>query len=299
MKLKLGDIMNKTLLNKYQCRQHMLESEYEIFHYKDDYLYNVELHHHDFYEFYFFISGKVTYYIEGKTYILRPGDILLFSPNELHQPLIDTEAEPYERIVLWIDPLFLHRLGSDSTNLANSFENAQKNQTNLLRLGPDLYREIKGDLLMLLNATGDLGFGNDILYKTFIQQIMIKLNRYTKCSIDVANTRDIISNHFLQPVLDYISQNLSNELNLDHLASSFYMSKFHLMREFKKYTGTTIHRYILQKRLILSKELLLEGMPIKDIYWKCGFCDYSNFFRAFKKEYGIAPKEFFRLMNRF
>lgn len=232
----------------------MLQNEYEIFHYKDNYLGNVELHHHDFYELYLFISGKVTYYIEGITYVLRPGDILLISPNELHQPLIDSQAQFYERIVVWIDPLFLDHLGSDFTNLADPFESAQKTQTNLLRLETDLSFELKNDLLRLLNENDESRFGHDILYKMFIQQIMIKLHRYATRSIDVNNTQDIISNHFLQSVLDYISQNISIELNLDHLASSFYMSKFHLMREFKKYTGTTIHRYILQKRLILSKQ---------------------------------------------
>ncbi len=287
----------KIVIQDYQKRQHMVKGEYEIYHYQDQHLENVDLHHHDFYEIFFFISGKVTYYIEGKSYTLRPNDILLIGPNELHQPFINSESEVYERIVLWINSHFLKEVSTVTTNLAQCFDLAQPGHRNLLRLDPELSTEIKFELFKLLEATNDFGFGSDLLYKAFIIQILITLNRYSGLSISTNNNTDIMTNDNIQPVLDYISNNLSNELNLDCLASKFYLSKFHLMREFKKYTGTTIHRYILQKRLILAKQYLLENMPVIDVYSRCGFNDYSNFFRAFKAEYGLTPKEFYHRMN--
>lgn len=56
--------------------------------------------------------------------------------------------------------------------------------------------------------------------------------------------------------------------------------------------GTSVYRYIIQKRLIMAKQKMLAGMSPTDVYCNCGFGDYANFYRAFRSEYGISPKEF-------
>ena len=53
-----------------------------------------------------------------------------------------------------------------------------------------------------------------------------------------------------------------------------------------------VDRYIIQKRLVVAKQMLREGRPSSMVYQHCGFGDYSNFYRAFKAEYQISPKEF-------
>ena len=85
---------------RFDTRQTMQGNTYEIFRYKDSYLKEVALHHHDFYEVYFFLSGNVQYNIESRSYLLTPGDVLLISPMELHQPMFGAEHREYERIVL-------------------------------------------------------------------------------------------------------------------------------------------------------------------------------------------------------
>lgn len=68
-----------------QCfnqRQEMHVQSYEIFHYKNTMLDSVDVHHHDFYEVYLFLGGKVDYSVEGRNYHLEPGDVLMISPLE-------------------------------------------------------------------------------------------------------------------------------------------------------------------------------------------------------------------------
>ncbi len=281
----------------FQSRQHMVRGEYELFHYSDKKMDDVQLHHHDFYEVYLFLSGNVIYSIEGRTYILRPNDILLIGPNELHQAVIDTALKPYERMVLWINPQFLHQLGDELTNLADCFDPARHHHTNLLRLAPERFQQLKNEFQQLYAETYDKGYGSSLLCASHIQRLMVMINRSLLHEVSEDMNEDVITDPFLEPVVTYIAKNLESELTLDQIAKQMYLSKFHIMREFKKQTGTTIHHYILQKRLALSKQLILEGIPITEVFTRCGFKTYSHFFRAFKTEYEMTPKEFYRWMH--
>ena len=82
-----------------------------------------------------------------------------------------------------------------------------------------------------------------------------------------------------------------DDLSLELLASKFYVSKYHLSHEFGKAMGTGVYRYIMLKRLLVARQLLLKGMSAGEVCSKCGFKDYTNFYRAFKDEYGISPSE--------
>ena len=97
-------------------------------------------------------------------------------------------------------------------------------------------------------------------------------------------------------IIAYIEENLNEDISLAALSSMFFISKYHLSREFKKYTNVTIHRYIKLKRLIRAKERILQNERITDVSAECGFGDYSNFFRAFKNEYEMTPKQFYKMM---
>ena len=86
----------------FDSRQSMKDKRFEVFHYRDKKMDGVGIHHHDFFEVYFFLSGRVSFKVEGRSYHLEPGDLLLINPQELHQPDIGTDSV-YEGVVLWID----------------------------------------------------------------------------------------------------------------------------------------------------------------------------------------------------
>jgi len=272
----------------------MLSSDYEIYHYLNDDIKSVNIHHHDFYEIYFFISGDVTYLIEGKSYYLEPGNIVLIDSKELHQAVINSEEGFYERIVLWINRSFLKKLSSEKMDLSLCFEDTKKK--NVLNVDFEQQKNIRFILNKIVNLENYKGIGYELLYKAYITELMVHINNllfYEKLELDT----EIKKSNLIDGIIEYVNNNIEEDITVDEIAEKFYLSKFHLSREFKKYTGTTIHRYIVQKKLIEAKELILKEMPIIEVYKKCGFGDYSNFFRAFKNEYGITPKQFYEAMK--
>ncbi len=284
----------KKRYHAYQTRQQMHAKEYEIFYYSDIKLEKVSLHHHDFYECFFFISGNVSYYIEGKTYTLKPGDIVLVNTTELHQLVVKDHTIPYERIVLWIDKNFMSSLSTDITDLASCF---YSKKDNVIRLSLDLQQNIRTILHKLISIENYHGIGSDILYKAYFVELFVQINMALQHN-NIKPDADVKKSTMIMDIIEYINNHIDEELTIDSLSEHAFLSKYHLLREFKKHSGTTIHKYIIQKKLILAKELILQGMPITDVFKQCGFGDYSNFFRAFKKEYGVTPKHFFSSYNQ-
>ena len=92
-------------------------------------------------------------------------------------------------------------------------------------------------------------------------------------------------------LIEFIGNNISEDLSIDLLADRFYMSKYHMMRIFKNETGYSIHQYISEKRILLARTLILGGMPATAACLECGFKDYSSFSRAFKNQLGVLPSE--------
>lgn len=278
-------------IHRFEDRQEMRGGTFELFHYRDAYMKEVALHHHDFYEVYFFTTGKLQYIVEGRTYDLKPGDILLIRPMELHQPMFYDRQAPYERTVLWIHRRYMERLCAQCGNLDACFQTSTPGRTNLLRPERAEREMLQHQLEMVGYEQGSDASFKDLSAQTYLIQLLIQLNRVAK-----RTARDpepgAVSESTVYSVLLYINGHYAEDLPLDELAKQFFVSKYHLSREFKRLFGISVHRYQTQKRLAVARQLMLEGTAISEAYQRCGFGDYSSFYRAFKTEYQISPKEF-------
>lgn len=96
----------------------------------------------------------------------------------------------------------------------------------------------------------------------------------------------------LDQVFRYIHAHLTEEITLETLEREFFVSRHHLIREFRKRTGQTVHRYIVKARLDLCRQYIAQGYSITEVYRMGGFGGYNHFFRAFKQTYGMTPGEY-------
>ncbi|WP_290459774.1 AraC family transcriptional regulator [Romboutsia ilealis] len=275
-----------------------LNDNFKIFHIRDKKDIKFQYHHHDFSKIVILIDGDLTYYIEGKAYILKPWDILFINKNEIHKPVINPNKY-YERIVIWLNPDFMAKYAQGNNNLLKCFEVAIKNNYNLLRLNIKSIEIIKNIIKDIQGCDNSNEFGSEILKESLFVQLMVLMNRLFLNSDKNRDMEDIQYDKTIEGVLNYINSNLENDLSIDTIASNFFISKYYLMRKFKSQIGSSIHNYIIQKRLILAKSLISEGLTMSNVCSKCGFNDYSSFVRAFKKVYGVSPSNYNPTIHNF
>ena len=272
-------------------RQSMSSPSFEIFHYRDAKFEGVAVHQHDFYEVYFFISGNVEYSVEGKSYLLKEGDLLLINPLELHQPRIGPDQNPYERIVLWINKNYLSRLCTNNTSLSQCFDNTNPQHTNLLRLSRPQQKYVSSKLGELLEEASSEDYGSDLAAEAILTRFLVELNRLT-LSTDKKVDTDKNQSPLVSEVLTYINHHYCEKISLSSIADEFFISKYYLSHAFNSVVGTSVNRYITLKRLINAKQMLSSGIKPTTAAIHCGFNDYAGFYRAFTAEYGITPKEY-------
>lgn len=268
-----------------------LNEDFHFFNLKDQKKNEFETHYHDFNKIIVFISGQVTYIIEGKSYTLKPWDILLVGKNDLHLPIISSTT-PYERIILWLNPLFLEEHNKDNCNLLNCFQLATEKKLNLIRLNRMNITSLKQNLSDLEGAMQDKAFGSYILKNALFLQLMVKINRLFLETNFSESIEDIKYDPRIEDILSFINLNLHEDLSIDIISEKFYLNKYYLMHLFKQETGYTLHSYIQKKRVIRAAELLRSGLQAGEVCSLCGFGDYSTFVRTFKKEFNLSPKQY-------
>ena len=261
-----------------------LNEQFRLFHLKDQTRKEFSYHYHDFHKVVIFISGKAAYHIEGKAYQLKPWDILLVNRHAIHRPEIDSSV-PYERFILWIQNDIPWQ------ELLKCFQKANDRSYNLVRLNSALQEKMKDILFELENSAKSDEYGREILTQSLFLQFMVYLNRIFLEKQYIFDKKSYTFDSQIASILQYINHNLKEDLSVETLSARYYVSKYHLMRKFKQETGYTLHNYIVNKRLLMARTLISNGMPVTKAARESGFAEYSTFSRAYRKQFKTNPSE--------
>ena len=279
-----------TLQSPFSDRQYMLSRDFEIYYYNDKTPAKVYFHTHDYYEFYFFLEGAVSIQIEQKVYPLRFGDIMLIPPGTAHRLVIHDSTVRYSRFVFWISLAYCKSLHTASGHYTYLMRRAEEDKLYIFHNDRITFNTIQTKILRLLEEIHSERFGKEAQIPLCVNDLILHVNRIFYEKDRPASER--MESSLYEKLLVYMEEHIDEDLSLEGLAEIFYVSKYHIAHIFKDNLGMSIHQYIMKKRLLLCKEALLSNESISKVYSSYGFGDYSSFYRAFKKEYGISPKDF-------
>ena len=230
-----------------------------------------------------------------------PGDILLISPLDLHRP-DPRERQNFERIVLWISMPYLSLLAQRVPNMMSTLltKTARGRQ---LTLGTEERTFAQMLLFCLILERADKPFASRETCQAMLTVFLIHMQRKLMSLPDIhpapsgaSRTRRGSATPLLPAplyeIFEYIDTHLDEALSLSSLADRFFQDPNTLSRKFKREVGVTVCEYIRKKRLALARVKISQGMSATQAGATSGFSDYSSFFRAFKNEYGVNPREF-------
>lgn len=254
---------------------------------------NVHLHSHSFFEFLYCCNNcNAEYLIGTKRYRLQKGDILLIPPGISHRPLLpDHMTQPYKRYVLWINAEFFYDL------LKQFPDDRLYTQTgvNLIRTAGTAWESLGALFQLGVQESEKRKIGWEAFVAANTIQLVIQFRR----AILDNTTKPMKAEkpELLDSILAYIEEHLADKITLADVAKYFWVSQSTISQTFRNKLGVSFYRCVTQRRLIAAKTLILEGQALENVSEQVGFSDYSTFYRAFRQEYGVSPRQFRRLQE--
>lgn len=255
---------------------------------------HIQLHSHSFYEvIYCRNTCGAEYLIGSERYRLMRGDLIFVPPGVSHRPLLpETVSEPYKRYVLWISREFMEQY---ARLFPYPFTEKQAHAS-MLRTGGTKWNECLAELFRagVLEAEQKADgweagvVGNTI---TLLTQIKRATNDRNAQALEAEKPE------LLDRIMAYVENCFWEDIVLKKVAKEFYVSDSTISHLFKQKLGISFYRFVTQRRLIAAKKLIEKNTPLEEVSVQVGFCDYSGFYRAFKKEYGISPKQYRSIQN--
>ncbi|MCR5798696.1 MAG: AraC family transcriptional regulator [Lachnospiraceae bacterium] len=253
-----------------------------------------ENHYHNCVEIIYMYENDCTVTSQTDVYQLKTGDILIIPPYKMHEVV---SAHSCRQFILQLDISVLSNFGI--------FNSPKLSVTDILLCNqdecPQIYETIYNNLTDMINSY----FENKPLWEietySHYLQILVTTGRFSSLT-SVVNADDIspgTREHYdkFSELLQFVENNYSEQLTLDFVSSHVGFSKYHFIRLFKEYTGTTFYDYLTHKRIQHAKELLSGDMGITEISFTCGFNNQTSFCRTFKKICGCPPTEYRQRMK--
>ena len=240
-------------------------------------------HAHPFCEILFVLSGQGETIVDGKSYAIEKGDIVIYNPNTMHGERTTGEAgieiaffgiTNFQVSGLAADNL----IGSDASPVLHTKADEEKFRFFFESLVEEVYNDEQY---------------NELIAKYWARLILLGILRLANIS-----EAKFVTNAIFTRIHQYLSQNFAEIESMDQICDELKISKYSLSHVFKNYMGIPPMQYITTRRIAYAKRLLQEtDLTATAIGEACGYKDHVLFFKAFKKLEGITPSAYRRQAN--
>lgn len=222
------------------------------------------------------LSGSGTLMYHEKLYHLQAGSCFFIDCMVPYYHQSSTE-DPWE--LMWI-----HFNGATSESYYRCYSSMSEPA-----FLPHSFQEIREKVESLLDVNTHSDLSAEIASSRLIMDILSILLQ------EVTNSKEEqgAAHEKLLDIRQYLDEHYAEKFSLDTLSEHFYISKYHLSREFKNQFGITPNLYVISKRITMVKKLLrFSDFSLEEIAMKCGFYDTSYMNKQFKKSEGISASDF-------
>ena len=263
--------------------------EFEAYHHVSDTTQAVVYHSHSYFEIYFFISGHNRIVVEGLDMQLSKGDVLIFPPGVMHRNIHLDAQIPYERFYLYATRDYLNSVSAPDYDIPGTLKRMTREDHYCYHISEE-------------ELDGLIRLADEIIRNSDAQEPADRLITRYQFSALLMRALKMMTNLVAIPQSDYskgmgelirfINLHVTEPITLDDLANTFHVSKYYLLREFKNYTGISVHQYIMIRRILVSQQMIRHGAKPKEACFQCGFMDYSSYYRAFRARVGMSPEQY-------
>lgn len=245
-----------------------------------------EPHTHDEYEVLVCLSDGGTFYIGDRVCPLCRGMMIVVRKGIPHRCMVDIAS--YERYILHFPSETLYDISSPYTDFLVAFTKAN----DYIILTDEQLAEIS----LLFDRCMEKGtaFGDDIRRSIAFVNLILYITDRLSDKPAIVKPRPFKEYQKIVPVISYICDHCSQEINLDQLSQEFFISKYHLCRLFKAATGFSVGAYIINYRIRQASIMLRKGASVQSVGDQVGFNNTAHFIRTFRKIMGVPPGKYAR-----
>ena len=253
----------------------------------------IRFHSHAFYEVILCRNSCGAEYLVGQErYRLQKGDVIFIPPGVSHRPLLpESMSQPYLRDVIWFSTELVRMIRQFLPDVSVT----RANHSSLLRTAGTKW-EYVGEMIHGCVREAEIKApGWEVALIGSTMAVMIQLKRAFEDieTVPMKAEKPLL----LEKAIRYIEENLDKKITLEEAARQLFVSESTVSQTFRRKMGVSFYKFVTQRRLIAAKTLILEGYLLEDVALKVGFSDYSSFYRAFRTEYGVSPRQFRKLQE--
>lgn len=248
----------------------------------------VALHSHGFYELIFCRTNCGAEYLLGtERYRLQRGDIVMAAPGVSHRPILPKDmSEPYKRYVIWISREFMEQFFRISGRAARSWVSGG----GILRTAGNRWEVLREYFQSAVLEAEQRRPGWEAALAGCVLTLLSQLERAAGDGTGAVLRAE--EPELVDGIIAYVEDHLGEKLLIADVAERFYVSESSVSHLFRSKLDISFYGLVTQRRLIAAKDLIVRGRGMEQVAAAVGYRDYSSFYRAFKKEYGISPRQF-------
>ncbi len=246
-------------------------------------------HYHDFFEVYYLLSGKRTYFIHDRSYSVEPGDLVFIHKHELHKTM-QVEDAAHERMLIHFSTETLTQISPSLTSfLLSPFEQ----KSHVIRMPKHDQLVIDQKVRQILLEIQKQKRGYELITKQNVVELLLHTARYLQTNEPPPLHHASPIHSKISEIVHYINKNFAEQLQLEALSQQFYISPYYLSRKFKEITGFSFSDYVMLTRIKEAQRLLRNSkISITEIAVIVGYDNFSHFGKMFKKITQLSPREY-------